>query len=382
VQYHSPVWRACTAQGLELQVIYGSDFSIAGYRDAGFNVSFKWDVDLLSGYPSHFLRTLADGGGKTYETVSGKGLAESIKQINPRAILVLGYHSRFDRAAINAARAAKIPIVFRAETSDLGARSGFRALLRDTYLRFLYRRIDAFCYIGVNSKRHFLRLGVPEHKLFSAPYCVDATHFRFDPAVARQLRREFREELRASDQDVVLLFSGKLLPLKAPDMLLAAAASLPEAWQQRLIVAFLGDGELRAALTVQADRLKFRTSFLGFQNQSKLSRFYHGADLLALPTRTSETWGLVVNEALLHGLPVLTSDTVGSAADLITEQTGITFQCGNQQDLNRQLLALLERLPVLRREDCQSQVSKYSVEIAAQGIAQAYEYVTKGKRDK
>ena len=71
---------------------------------------------------------------------------------------------------------------------------------------------------------------------------------------------------------------------------------------------------------------KVRAIMAGFQNQTQLSRFYHAADVFVLPSRVGETWGLVVNEALHHGLPCVVSDRVGCAPDLvIPDETGEIF---------------------------------------------------------
>ena len=62
VQYHAPVYRAVQQQfGIPVTAIYGSDFSVAGYRDAEFGATFAWDTDLLSGYTSIFLTRSAPG---------------------------------------------------------------------------------------------------------------------------------------------------------------------------------------------------------------------------------------------------------------------------------------------------------------------------------
>ena len=121
----------------------------------------------------------------------------------------------------------------------------------------------------------------------------------------------------------MILFSGKLSPRKAPDLLLQAIRAVPSEIRDRMTVAFLGSGELRATLEQTATAPPpIAVRFLGFQNQSQLSPYYHAADLLALPSLHSETWGLVVNEALHHGLPCVVSDAVGCAPDLI--EPGVT----------------------------------------------------------
>jgi glycosyltransferase involved in cell wall biosynthesis len=117
--------------------------------------------------------------------------------------------------------------------------------------------------------------------------------------------------------------------------------------------------------------------FAGFQNQTQLSPYYHAADLLVLPSRDSETWGLVVNEALHHGLPCVVSDAVGCAPDLIA--AGSTGEVAVAGSINSLAAAIRRATPLTGRseirEACRRHVTRYSVSDAAEGIARAYQRV-------
>jgi glycosyltransferase involved in cell wall biosynthesis len=293
--------------------------------------------------------------------------------------LLLGYASRFDRAAFYEAWRGGYPLLFRGETTDHAhGRSRAKRLARDTALRLLYNRMARLLYIGQRSRRHYERLGGPAEKLIFAPYCVDVTPFRGDEAARDELRTATRGAWDIAEDETVAVFSGKLSPRKGPDLLLQAAKKLPDGVRAKFHVLFVGEGELKG----EAQRLAespppVKTTFAGFQNQTQLSRFYHAADLLVLPSRWGETWGLVVNEALHHGLPCVVSDAVGCAPDLIAPGvTGATFASGDAEGLRA---AVQSVLPLLGREEtrraCRAAVSRYSVSAAAQGIAQAYREV-------
>ena len=374
VQYHAPVWRECVRQGLPVHVIYGSDFSVAGAQDAGFGVSVKWDCDLLSGYDSTFLSTVAGGGAKNYVEANAAGLKDAILAQKASALLVSGYSSRFDRGARAVGSSLKLPLILRAETTDLGARSWVKSAIRTLYLRTLYPKFSAFNPIGTRSREHFERMRVPQTRLFDSPYCIDESHFQLTEAAHARFRVQSRQIFGANIGDTVLLFSGKLIPVKAPEMLLRAVNALPPLAKNKIVVVFLGDGVLSEALKQEAQALGVRTNFLGFQNQSKLSSFYHGADILSLPSRTNETWGLVVNEALMHGLPVLVSNTVGSAVDLVNAKTGSVFERDNQLSLNAVLRDMLGRLTQFKRADCINHVANFSVARAAAGVIAAWRH--------
>jgi glycosyltransferase involved in cell wall biosynthesis len=367
VQYHAPVYRAAAALGVPLTVVYGSDFSVAGYRDGEFGAKFAWDTDLLAGYDARFLTRVSAGGPASYDAVRADGLASALAELSPTAVLLVGYASPFDRGAIKAA--GRYRLLFRAETADHAQpRSQVRGWLRDRVLGRFYRQCSKLLYVGRRSRDHYHRLGVRDERLVFSPYCVDTTPFRTDEPARAELRSAARAELGAGPNDLVVLFSGKLSPRKGVDLLPEAVGRLRTGERTRFRLAAVGDGELRGELERAGVRV------LGFRNQTGLSPYYHGADLLALPSRHSETWGLVVNEALHHGLPCVVSDQVGSAPDLVTPgRTGEVFRAGDVDDLTatlRRATALVGRADV--RAACREGVGGYSVVVAAAGVARAF----------
>jgi glycosyltransferase involved in cell wall biosynthesis len=218
-----------------------------------------------------------------------------------------------------------------------------------------------------------------------SPYCVDVSTFECDEAARERLRAETRQRLDVTEREIVLLFSGKLVPRKGVDLLAHAVAGLPARVRERVALVFLGDGELRPSLEVLAPRLGLhKVCFLGFRNQTELSRYYHAADLLVLPSAHSETWGLVVNEALHHGVPCVVSKAVGCAPDLV--EPGVTGEVCETGSIPSLTAALLRALAMMNRGDvrnaCRARVADYSVERAAQGIAEAYDAMARsGQRE-
>jgi glycosyltransferase involved in cell wall biosynthesis len=214
--------------------------------------------------------------------------------------------------------------------------------------------------------------------LVFSPYCVETSPFRPDEAARAELRDATRAELGVRPDQFVVLFSGKLVPRKGVDLLPAAVRQLPPDLARRAVLVFLGDGELRDALARVAERSPaVPVRFAGFQNQTRLSRFYQAADLLILPSRESETWGLVVSEALHHGLPCVVSDQVGSADDLVKSgETGEVFQSDDTAGLADALAratGLIGRPEV--REGCRAVAARYTVEAAAAGVVSAFRSV-------
>jgi glycosyltransferase involved in cell wall biosynthesis len=381
IQYHAPVYRALQTQfGIPVTAIYGSDFSVAGYEDREFGTTFAWDTDLLRGYTCVVLSRVSDGGARTFDEVSASGLREALRKVTPSAVLISGYSPHFNQVAFYEAWRGRYPILFRGETTDhTRHRSLMKASLRDGALRWGYRHCARLLYIGERSYHHYKRLGSPKEKLIFSPYCVDTDPFRCDDSGRTALRSAVRKRMGIEEAKIVLLFSGKLSARKGPDLLLQAVKALPLSIRDKIVVLFLGSGELEERLKSRAQAEPgTETRFVGFQNQTELSGYYHAADLLVLPSREGETWGLVVNEGLHHGLPCVISEAVGCAPDLM--DPGITGEICQSNSAESLTAAIVRALPLIGRSDirekCRQRVAQYTVAKAAGGIATAYQEVT------
>jgi glycosyltransferase involved in cell wall biosynthesis len=379
VQYRAPLYRILQKEfNIPITVIYGSDFSIKGYKDSEFNAYIKWDVDLLSGYDSLFLSKAESSTNYGSSSFNSSNFLRILHNLDPGVILLTSYTNMFFRSVIRNIYFSRYKIIFRSETNDIARnRSLAKSIARDLFLRLLYKRCTKLLYIGQVSYRHFRRLKFKDEQLIFSPYGVDASVFNCSETERGCLRSKTRNDLNILEDKVVLLFSGKLVHRKAPDLILDSVQLLPNEIQDRICIIFVGEGKLKEALMAKAkviSGLKDRIHFVGFKNQSELSQYYHAADILVLPSRYWETWGLVVNEALHHGLPCLISNVVGCAPDLI--EPGITGEIFESQSKESFCIAFNRILNIVKNaeisERCRLKVSNFALQKSAQGISQAY----------
>lgn len=387
IQYKAPLYRRLQHDhGHQVSVFFASDMGTQRYEDAEFGVDVSWDVDLVSGYRAFFARR----GGVTSDKelhklhCSAPALAKALWLARPELILLSGYASQFVRDALAQLVLVPIPWVFRAETTDHAVqRTHVKQLARDVLLRSLYRRTSALAYIGERSRNHYQRLGVPDSKLFFSPYGVETAPFHTSEADRARLRGPCRSELQVSEQRVLLMFSGKLSERKDPARLVHAVRALPALFREQITLAYLGAGELASELSaLAASEPRVDVRMLGFKRQHELSAYYHAADALVLGSRWGETWGLVVNEALHHGLPCIVSDQVGCAPDLaLPGQTGETFAAGDTQALAQAIERIWPRLRTLAtRERARAHIDHYTLDAAASGLSQAIHFASVGRR--
>lgn len=379
IHYHAPVYRTLTARfGVPVTAIYASDFSTKHHQDAEFGAHVEWPSDLLDGYEHRFLSHADPGTRPDVSALSAHGLDDVLARLSPAATLITGYSPAFHRRAWLAAWRLHRPVLFRGETSDIAQSSELVVTVRNAALRLAYRSCARLLYIGTRSRRHYQQLGVSDDRLVFSPYCVDTTPFLASESDRAIMRLDVRRRLGIGERDYVILFSGKLSHRKGVDLLVAAARRLPDAIRATCAIVCAGDGALRDAIRVEAEQTpRLPVHVLGVLPQSGLSPVYHMADVLVLPSRKAETWGLVVNEALHHGLPCVVSDRVGCGVDLIDDRTGVTCRADDEASLADAISEawLLRERPDVR-EACRQKIAPFSVERAAEGIALAYHAVT------
>lgn len=129
------------------------------------------------------------------------------------------------------------------------------------------------------------------------------------------------------------VFVGRLIPVKNLEFLIRVFNNLPH-----LNLTIVGFGELEQTLK---DIAKENVTFTGAIANEKLSEVYQAHDVFILPSK-SETWGLVVEEALNNGLPIIVSDRVGCGADLATPETGLIFDYSNENSLREAVLKMTD----------------------------------------
>jgi glycosyltransferase involved in cell wall biosynthesis len=392
IQYQAPLLRRIALDPeIELTVLFGSDFSVRGYKDHGFGVEVTWDTPLLDGYHSEFLRPWRDAGGVSPTTPISRAVYRRLQRADGTpafdALWVHGYASVNSLQAIIAANALGIPVLLRAESwlADR-ARSPWTLFAKSLFFRLLGSGIAAVLPIGtVNSDywTHYFGHRVPQ---FLMPYAVSNEYFAQRAEAASSREEELRKELGLAPEKQVILFASKLQARKHADHLMEAyrcfIASRPPEDQPYLVS--VGDGEQRAELEARTRELGLDdVRFAGFRNQSELPRFFQLADVFVLPSR-HEPWGLIVNEAMAAGCPVIVSTDVGSHADLVTDgMEGCVFPVGNIASLTdalHRVFASPETAAAMGRR-AQERIRTWTFEEDMQGLRAALALVTRRIKD-
>lgn len=374
VQYYAPLFRAL-AREVDLKVFYGHKASEADQARAGFGVGFDWDIDLLSGYDYEFLenRAARPGLGRFFG-VDTPDIGAKLRSGRFDAVLLLGWYLKCFIQALAAAKRAGIPVMVRGD-SQLGTpRSRAKTMAKEWLYPPFLRLFDAALVVGTRNREYWRHYGYPDERMFASPHCVDTEWFA--ARATPEARRELRARLGIAEHAPVALFAGKLIDFKRPtDVILAAATALQQGLPLEVMVA--GAGPLEQAMRETASERGVPLHMLGFCNQSEMPAAYAAADCLVLPSTGRETWGLVANEALACGCPVVLSDAVGCARDLtMVAGAGKTYPMGNADACAEAIVAALQTAS--DRSGIRQASHGHSLAAAAQGIVEAGQFLTKG----
>jgi len=346
IQYQiSLIRNIASEKEIDLTVYYYWDFGVKETFDKEFNTKIKWDMPLFGGYKHSFLRNYAFSKSTSFFGCINFGVISKFLKNKPDVVLIFGWALFSNWIVMMMAFISKTPLLIYGESplSHEFSKSGFRSYVRKILLNFIFSRADKLLYIGSENKKFYKSLGIKDTKLVFVPYSVDNKSHLENARILKPKKQQIKQELGLSKDSVVVLFTGKLIEKKRPfDLLKAFEISQKSLTGKNTYLLFAGDGEQKQDLEKYTKSNNINNViFLGFQNQTKLPKIYTVADLFVLPSGLGETWGLVVNEAMYYGLPIIVSNLVGCSSDLVTSNNGRIFTYGDVNELSENIVDLV-----------------------------------------
>lgn len=191
------------------------------------------------------------------------------------------------------------------------------------------RKAAGIAAIGTWAQRDYATR-FPEPKSFCLPYCCDLDPF-------------LRGQRHKTESEVTFLFCGQMIRRKGVDLLLNAFARLTRG---RLLLVGR-EAELPELLNALPAEVRARVQYLGFQAPDDLPRYFSKADVFVLPSRY-DGWGVVINQAVGSGLPVICSDQVGAGYDLVEDGVnGLKFRAGREEELTNAMRQFTEHPDII-----------------------------------
>lgn len=254
--------------------------------------------------------------GKTVDQIDSKALAARVTRwlddSDPQAVVITGYYYAAMRAAARWAKLHQRVSIFLGDSHwEDRPRTALKESVKGWWVR---RHYDAAFAAGEQTAAYLVRLGVPREWIWTGYDVVDNQAFADGAAAARSQGDSLRRRLNLPER--YFLFVGRFAPEKNVLRLLESYAAYRQTAGQRAWgLVLVGGGPQEPMLRARAQELR-DVVFAGFQQADAVSAYYGLASCLVLPS-VSETWGLVVNEAMAAGLPVIVSHRCGCVPELV-----------------------------------------------------------------
>ena len=319
-----------------------------------------------------------------------KKLRFALKEANPQVLFVNGWGFRGALIGIKWAKKVGVRVVLMSETRRV---DGSRFWMSEWAKRKIVRLCDAGLCGGESHRRYLVELGLPKDRVALGYNAVDNEFFG-----------KIQSGVGISDGPYFLA-SNRFVERKNLGRLIEAYVRYVNSFsgERKRIwpLVLLGDGKLRAGMEalarnlgleilagdIQLNSYKLKTAcegglvvFPGFRQIDELLEFYAGAGAFVHPA-LAEPWGLVINEAMASGLPILSSNNVGAAEELLKEGiNGFSFDPQNVEELASVLKRMAELTPAQRESmgaASRKIVSEWGPERFAQGAREAIEKAMK-----
>ena len=297
--YTTPILNALAAR-VDLHCIFlAAEDRVSRFEDS-------WGVEPCFTHVVHWARRIDVPSVDLHLELSA-GVSRGIARLRPDAIMLVSWNPAGLEPLLWSRWSGSAAIMWSESTS-------FSGLLREPVStrirRLLARTFDGYVTNGSQAAAYLEELGVEPSRIVTSALPagqVPSTTARARPAAAGEVR---------------FLFVGRLLPQKRPLELIEAFTDVHEAVPTATL-AIVGTGGVEDAVRRAADSSP-GVDYLGYREGAELASIYAESDVLVLPA-VREVWAIVVNEALSHGLFVVTTDQVGSAYDLIDESNGVVL---------------------------------------------------------
>ncbi len=244
IQYQAPLFAKMAAEpGFDVTVIFCSRDGLKRHRDREMGATFQWDIPLLSGYRHRFLRNLSRQGtsGGFFRAVNPGIVGELSGRRFDAVLFMLGWGVLSAWLGFAACRLRHVPYLIYGDSSFVPADSGVRGWFRKRLLQILFRNAAGFMVSGKLNGAYYRHYGADPAKFFPLPWAIDNERFERDSRMSPSERSRRRAELGFGDEQMVILFSGKLIERKNPLGLLRAFERMSR--RKRAALLFLGDGE-------------------------------------------------------------------------------------------------------------------------------------------
>ena len=225
-------------------------------------------------------------------------------------IIIGGYESLTDMLAINYLKFKRIPFILNADGGFINRdESCFKRAIK----RYYISSADFWLSTGKITNSYLKNYGANPKAIFIYPITTRLQKEIIKDPIDNKIRRNLRDNLNICEEKVILSV-GQFIHRKGFDILLKACEKIPKEYG----VYIVGGKPTQDYLVLKKKLELSNVHFIGFRSKEELKEYYMASDLFVLPTR-EDIWGLVINEAMAYGLPVITTDNCIAGLELVKD---------------------------------------------------------------
>ena len=334
-----------------------------------------YDTDVFfehSGGDERNKNWFSSGNYFTLDSEEGRIRFKDISLNNYDFVVLYDYTEQAARHLISKCRKKKIPYILNCDGVMLSPHGN---PLKDIYKRFLISGAAAYLASGEHAKKYFMSFGADEKKIHLHPFSALVPDDFVDAPLSGAEKLTLRKKLGLPETQKIAVGVGRFIPLKRYAELIEAWADMPPSCTLLLIGGGREEEHYRAVIREKGLE---NVILEPFHPAAELREYYRAADIFVHPT-SYDVWGLVVNEAMASGLPVVVSDHCVAGRELIKDgENGYKTPMGDEAALCRRAKELLEASEDLRAsmgKEALETIKPYTLENMASAQLAAFESI-------
>lgn len=265
-------------------------------------------------------------------------IIKEISKLKPEIVIAAGWDILAYQIAFFYCKLKRIKYVLWSGSTKY--EKSWRRVVSKPLVKMIVRNSDACIAYGTRAKEYLESLGAESKKIFISFNTTDINRYRILSGKYRKSKSSIKKKMNLGDKYIIMYY-GQLIHRKGVDLLIDAYERVKNQYKVASLL-IVGSGTLETEYKRIVYRRKLKdVVFIKDPGDIKVCKYYAISDLFILPSR-EEVWGLVVNQAMASGLPIVVSDVSGSSADLILEgKNGYTFNSESSKDLCEKISRVL-----------------------------------------
>lgn len=271
-------------------------------------------------------------------------------------IIVGGYSTPIGMLSINYMNLKKIPFILNVDGGFIPKKENF---IKKVIKKYYISSARYWLSTGKETTEYLINYGANFEKIFIYPFTSLLQKDLLEYPISYSAKKKLKSKLHISEEKIILSV-GRFIYKKGFDVLLRACRGIPSCYG----VYIVGGEPTEEYIKLKQDFNLTNVHFIGFKSKKELKQYYMASDLFVLPTR-QDVWGLVINEAMAYGLPVITTNKCIAGLELIKNQeNGFIVPINNAEILADKINEILGNEIILKKiaENNLKKIKKYTIE--------------------